>query len=95
MANKLLFSALTATAAAAVYYLRNNENREKAADYVKRAVAEVKGQTKEDEDRELREKVGHSDPLDIQDNSMVDEGAQFSVNYYNEKLKEEEEEDPK
>lgn len=29
-------------------------------------------------------KAGHPDPLDIQDNKMVDEGAMTSVHYFNE-----------
>lgn len=65
-------------------------NKEKISQYVNRAKAEIRGETKEDENEHLREKVGHSDPEDLQDNRMVDEGAQFSVNYYNENLKDEE-----
>jgi hypothetical protein len=34
----------------------------------------------------LLEKAGHPDPHDIGDNRMVDEGAMFSINYYNEKM---------
>ena len=30
------------------------------------------------------EKLGHPDPHNIEDNKMVDEGAMYSVNYYNE-----------
>ncbi|WP_264805016.1 hypothetical protein [Cytobacillus sp. NCCP-133] len=32
------------------------------------------------------EKLGHPDPHNIEDNKMVDEGAMYSVNYYNEKV---------
>lgn len=32
------------------------------------------------------EKAGHPDPYDFGDNQMVDEGAMFSVNYYNDKV---------
>ncbi|MFF2588554.1 hypothetical protein ACFVSS_11765 [Peribacillus butanolivorans] len=31
----------------------------------------------------LIEKAGHPDPYDHEDNKMVDEGAMYSVNYYN------------
>ena len=31
------------------------------------------------------EKAGHPDPHDIPDNKMVDEGAQYSVQYYSQK----------
>ncbi|MDR7071312.1 hypothetical protein [Fictibacillus barbaricus] len=30
-------------------------------------------------------KAGHPDPMDVDDNKMVDEGAMYSVNYYNDK----------
>ncbi|QFT89172.1 hypothetical protein FIU87_10985 [Bacillus sp. THAF10] len=32
------------------------------------------------------EKAGNPDPQDIEDNSMVSEGAQYSVDYYNKKM---------
>ncbi|WP_339146120.1 MULTISPECIES: hypothetical protein [unclassified Sutcliffiella] len=32
------------------------------------------------------EKAGNPDPEDIQDNKMVSEGAQYSVDYYNKKM---------
>ncbi|WP_139148922.1 hypothetical protein [Alkalicoccus daliensis] len=69
-------------------------NKDKISQYVDYAKAQIKGETKEDEDEYLREKVGHSDPQDLQDNRMVDEGAATAVNYYNENLKEDVEEDP-
>ncbi|MBH0171474.1 hypothetical protein [Fictibacillus sp. 18YEL24] len=30
-------------------------------------------------------KAGNPDPLDVEDNKMVDEGSMYSVNYYNKK----------
>ncbi|MET3729611.1 hypothetical protein ABID52_003192 [Fictibacillus halophilus] len=30
-------------------------------------------------------KAGHPDPMDVDDNKMVEEGAMYSVNYYNDK----------
>jgi hypothetical protein len=32
------------------------------------------------------EKAGNPDPKDIEDNKMVDEGAVYSVDYYNKKM---------
>ncbi|UTR15403.1 hypothetical protein MM221_02075 [Salipaludibacillus sp. LMS25] len=88
MANKWLTSTLLATAVAVgSYYLGKEENREKLMHEFNRLKAKLKGESKEDHDPYLVEKVGHSDPNDIEDNSMVDEGAVFSVNYYNEKYK--------
>ncbi|MCR6095733.1 hypothetical protein HXA34_13810 [Salipaludibacillus agaradhaerens] len=88
MANKWLTSTLLATAVAAgSYYLGKEENREKLMHEFNRLKAKLKGESKEDYEPYLEEKIGHSDPNDIEDNSMVDEGAVFSVNYYNEKHK--------
>ncbi|WP_108671532.1 hypothetical protein [Peribacillus acanthi] len=33
--------------------------------------------------QQLIQKGGHPDPHDIEDNKMVDEGAMYSVHYYN------------
>ncbi|PYZ93555.1 hypothetical protein CR194_10340 [Salipaludibacillus keqinensis] len=88
MANKWLTSTLLATAVAAgSYYLGKDENREKLSHNYNRLKSKMKKETKEDYDPYYAEKLGHSDPQDIGDNSMVDEGAVFSVNYYNENLK--------
>lgn len=35
----------------------------------------------------IKKKTGHPDPYDIEDNTMVAEGAMYSVNYYDEKKK--------
>jgi hypothetical protein len=32
------------------------------------------------------QKAGNPDPLDVEDNKMVSEGAMYGVNYYNENL---------
>ncbi|MFT9598882.1 hypothetical protein [Mesobacillus sp.] len=34
------------------------------------------------------QKAGNPDPMDIEDNKMVSEGAMYGVNYYNENLQE-------
>lgn len=34
------------------------------------------------------QKAGNPDPLDVEDNKMVSEGAMYGVNYYNENLQE-------
>ncbi|WP_096435776.1 hypothetical protein [Alteribacter populi] len=84
VSNKLITSTLVATAVAAgSYYLGKEENREKVYHSIKRVKARFKNETKEDHEPYLREKVGHSDPHDFGDHSMVGEGAVYSVNYYN------------
>ncbi|GEL07937.1 hypothetical protein [Salisediminibacterium halotolerans] len=87
--NKWLASTFLAVGAAAVsYYLGDEENRVKAKQWYNRAKAWALNETEDETYEEyMTEKVGHSHPEDIQDNTMVDEGAQFSVNYYNEKYK--------
>ncbi|MBM7097854.1 hypothetical protein JSY36_19130 [Bacillus sp. H-16] len=85
--NKIITSTLVATAVAAgSYYFGKEENRQKLAHSFKRMKAKVKNETNEDHNPYLNEKVGHSDPEDVEDNSMVDEGAMYSVNYYNENM---------
>ncbi|TVP82350.1 MAG: hypothetical protein EA344_11755 [Alkalicoccus sp.] len=91
--SKWIVSTLAASAiGAAGYFLGKDDNRKRVNDYIKRAQAEIKGETKEDTQPDFYEKVGHSDPLDVEDNSMVDEGSTFAVNYYNQNLKGNEEE---
>ncbi|WLR54331.1 hypothetical protein LC048_18070 [Mesobacillus subterraneus] len=34
------------------------------------------------------QKAGNPDPMDVEDNKMVSEGAMYGVNYYNENLQE-------
>lgn len=87
--NKWLASTFLAVAAAAVsYYLGDEENRVKAKKYYNRAKARILNETEDEAYEEyMTEKVGHSDPQDVEDNKMVDEGAQFAVNYYNENYK--------
>ncbi len=78
-------STVVATAVAAgTYYFGKEENREKIMHNFKRLKSKLQNKTREDHVPYLREKVGHSDPHDVEDNSMVDEGAVYSVNYYNE-----------
>ncbi|MGJ9382552.1 hypothetical protein CR203_10485 [Salipaludibacillus neizhouensis] len=84
MAKKWFTSTMLATAVAAgTYYLGKEENREKLQHNYNRMKAKFKNETKEDHEPYLEEKVGHSDPNDEDDNSMVGEGAVYSVNYYN------------
>jgi len=88
MASKWLTSTFFATViAAGSYYLGKPENREKITDAINQVKAKIIHDPKQDYQSYLTEKVGHSDPDDIEDNAMVDEGATFSVNYYNENVK--------
>jgi len=73
---------------AGVSYLSTRNNREKAI----RAFQTLKEKTMQlwskrapGPEIPLLEKAGHPDPYDIGDNRMVEEGALFSVKYYNQK----------
>ncbi|MCD8510999.1 MAG: hypothetical protein LRY73_14815 [Bacillus sp. (in: Bacteria)] len=69
--------------AAGAYFLAQEERRKQLRDYYNRSKAKLLNRTKEECDPVLQEKVGHSHPHDHEDNTMVDEGAVYSVNYYN------------
>ena len=87
--NKWLASTVLATGVAAVsYYLGEEENRIKAKQTFNWAKARLLRETDEEYKEYMKEKAGHSHPQDIEDNTMVDEGAQFAVKYYNENYKE-------
>lgn len=72
---------------AGLAYLSEKENRDKAmelmSDLKHRAVSFWCKQ-QPDACHDLLAKAGHPDPNDIPDNKMVDEGAMYSVKYYNE-----------
>ncbi|WP_416151298.1 hypothetical protein ACM26V_10120 [Salipaludibacillus sp. HK11] len=86
MAKNMLTSAVFATViAAGSYYLGKEENREKLLNTFNSLKEKI--QQPDGDNSYLKEEVGHSHPEDIEDNSMVDEGAVFSVNYYNENVK--------
>lgn len=54
----------------------------KGKDFVHQIKSKLHSHSKED----LLSKAGNPAPDDIGDNNMVNEGAMYSVNYYNEKL---------
>jgi len=80
--NSLLLAGL---AAGAYAYFRKKENRDKALVAFNNTKKKVNSYL---ESQKLNKsdltKAGHSDPNDIEDNNMVDEGAMTSVQYYNE-----------
>ncbi|WP_301108516.1 hypothetical protein [Sporosarcina sp.] len=79
---------LMATLAAGAYaYFSKKENRDKAME----TVSTLKGKLDSFMNNnqlvdQSAEKVGHSDPRDLDDNNMVSEGAQTSVHYYNQEV---------
>ncbi|WP_158736085.1 hypothetical protein [Alteribacillus sp. YIM 98480] len=87
----LLSSAVAGVVGTATFLLRDEDKRGRLKQASQRTIAKWKGNTKEDEDEQLNEKVGHSEPYDFEDNKMVSEGAMHSVHHYNKAQEEEEE----
>ncbi|WP_157184207.1 hypothetical protein [Evansella cellulosilytica] len=69
------------------YYISKEKNRKQVYDKWNRLKAKVNNKTNEHHVDYLSEKIGHSDPHDIDDNTMVDEGATYAVNYYNKEIR--------
>lgn len=88
MAKKKSNGLLIATLAAGAYaYFSKKENRDKAMETV--GVLKEKVDTFVNNNKlvdQATEKMGNPDPLDVEDNEMVSEGAQTSVHYYNQEV---------
>ncbi|MDQ0298789.1 gas vesicle protein [Salibacterium salarium] len=80
--NFLLPSLVAGVVGTATFLLRDEEKREQLKNVSKRSISKWTGSTKEKEDEELNEKVGHSEPYDFEDNKMVSEGAMHSVHHF-------------
>ncbi|MCZ2260399.1 hypothetical protein [Sporosarcina sp. G11-34] len=76
---------LTTIAAGAYAYFSKKENRDKAQVAFNNMKIKVDSFIKTQQmNRSTEMKTGHPDPYDTQDSKMVSEGAQTSVQYYNE-----------
>ncbi|MBS4206496.1 hypothetical protein [Bacillus sp. FJAT-50079] len=67
-------------------YFSNQENRDKAIDMyesMKGKVRNIWGDDQQSVHEQMMEKAGNPDPYDVEDSKMVDEGAMYSVDYYN------------
>lgn len=85
---KSIMSGLLVTAVASTaYYLGKDENRIKVIQLLNEGRAKLLNETASDYKPYLHEKVGHPDEEDLEDQSMVDEGAVYSVQYYDKKMK--------
>lgn len=80
-------SLLLAGLAAGTYaYFSKQENRDKAMVAFNNTKIKVNSYIESQKNKMDITKTGHSDPHDIDDNNMVDEGAMTSVQYYNEEV---------
>lgn len=88
MVSKKKNTLLLATLAAGAYaYFSKKENRDKAQvafNNMKTKVESFIESQKMQHDSETN--VGNPDPYDVADNAMVSEGAQTSVDYYNQEV---------
>ncbi|MCA1053899.1 hypothetical protein LCM10_02785 [Rossellomorea aquimaris] len=80
--NKSLVVGATLTAGSVGWFLSSKEKRNHLHNMKQGLVTKFKKRKAEDLPVE---KGGHPDPHNIEDNSMVSEGAMTSVQYYNEK----------
>ncbi|WP_075619283.1 hypothetical protein [Paenisporosarcina indica] len=82
--NSLLLAGL---AAGAYAYFRKKENRDKALVAFNNTKTKVNSYLESQKtNKDEMTKTGHSDPVDTEDNKMVDEGSMTSVKYYNEEI---------
>lgn len=85
MSPYLLLGLGAAGAGAGAVFL-SKDNREKAMNLIETGKKWTIGLFGGEPSRhELIEKAGRPDPYDLDDNKMVGEGAQFGVQYYNDK----------
>lgn len=78
---------LAGLAAGAYAYFSKPENREKAMVAFNNTKTKVNSFIESQKLNQTNStKHGHSDPYDLDDNNMVDEGAMTSVQYYNDEV---------
>ena len=78
---------LAGLAAGAYAYFSKQENRDKAMVAFNNTKTKVNSYLDSQKNNKSNmTKTGHSDPHDIDDNKMLDEGAMTSVHYYNEEV---------
>ncbi len=72
--------------ASAAMWLSNKPNRIKAKSFLRDWKRKVKPTVYSKSKNLPIEKGGNPNPYDTEDNNMVDEGAMYSVQFYNEKI---------
>ncbi len=81
---------LAGLAAGAYAYFSKPENREKALVAFNNTKTKVNSFIESQKHTQTNStKQGHPDPYDVDDNTMVDEGAMTSVQYYNDEVQSE------
>ncbi|MGF2616560.1 hypothetical protein FZC84_02060 [Rossellomorea vietnamensis] len=77
---RLSSTLILGAAAGAGLLMRKKENRDKLQNFMESTKQKWVNRNKTDF---TVEKAGNPDPADVEDNTMVSEGAQTSVQYYN------------
>ncbi|WP_046181004.1 hypothetical protein [Domibacillus tundrae] len=72
-------------ASAAAWWLSKEENRTKFDGWMTQAKKKLNGESQPSAENFPVHKAGNPHPDDTADNKMVEEGAQFAVDYYNKK----------
>ena len=72
--------------ASAAMWLANKPNRIKAKTFLREWKRKVTPAPYSKSTERVIEKGGNPHPHDIEDNNMVNEGAMYAVDYYNEKM---------
>lgn len=86
--SKVSMSSLVAVGigAGAAVWLSNKPNRIKAESMLRDWKRKLKPNVYAKSEQLPIEKGGHPHPMDLPDNEMVSEGAQYAVQFYNEKI---------
>ncbi|WP_026572709.1 hypothetical protein [Bacillus sp. UNC438CL73TsuS30] len=79
-------SLVVAGVGASAMWLSNKPNRIKAENFLREWKRKIMPTVYEKSEQLPIHKGGHPHPHDIEDNKMVDEGAMYSVKFYNEKI---------
>ncbi|AOM83405.1 hypothetical protein [Salisediminibacterium beveridgei] len=87
MKKSIVSSLLVAGVAATACFLGKDENRVKVNQLLNEGRAKLLNETASDYKSYLYEKTGHPHEDDLEDQNMVDEGAVYAVQYYDEKYK--------
>lgn len=87
MKKSIMSGLLVAGVAASAYFLGKEENRVKVNQLLNEGRAKLLNETASDYKSYLHEKAGHPHEDDLEDQTMVDEGAVYAVQYYDKEYK--------
>ncbi|WP_088103608.1 hypothetical protein [Halalkalibacter urbisdiaboli] len=83
MKKKILLTTTMIAVGTGTVLLRNEETRAKVGRKVREFYANLTNRTASDVAEDKRLKLGHPHPNEMEDNEMVNEGALYTVQYFN------------